>query len=350
MTNGGSDAIECRFADVDSLEGWEAGRAQSTHGDLFCSALLLRAYHRHLFPLVIVECLRGGRVIGGCWGWDRREGGIRRLQHPPTLGYGTLWIADADLSPSRTESLARDVSTALAAFLPRHFDFISVCAAPEFQATAGFQAAGWRVIPEATYRFPLGDVEDAWERLESSRRRNIKHARKRGYRVTPSEDIGALDQVMTAMLERRGAPHPPLRPFLEELVSGLHGLGLGQLFIAQTDAGELAGAKVIVWQGDRAHDYLGAAQGDHVLHHVNTLMVWEAIEWLCRRGEHQWFDLYCSGIDEIGAYKKQFNAPLLNALFFEFTASARLRFAEHRRGMWDALKRRLRGKRYGTPD
>jgi hypothetical protein len=341
--------IECRFASADDLGEWEEGRAESSQADFFNSSLLLRAIHRHLFPLAIVECRLGGRLIGGCFGWDRRMGRRRRLQTPPTLAHGTLWLRDAGLGPSRAESLARDVVRALTPFLTPHFDSINLQASPEFLATMWFESEGWEVRPLHTYRFPMTDVDTAWKQLESSRRRQVNLAREEGMTVEPSMDVGALEVVMVDMLRRRGAPHPSLRSFLEVLLEDLSAARKGQLFVARDSAGGVAAALVVVWEGDHAAIYIGAGVGELGRRGANSLLHWHVIEALCREGRHRWLDLYGWGLPEIALYKKEWNAPLAVCSDLLFTADPRLRLAEHTRGLWTSVKHLVRGKRFGGP-
>jgi hypothetical protein len=284
-------------------------------------------------------------VIGGCFAWDRREGRRRRFQHPPTLAHGTLWIRDENLSPSRNASLTRDVAEALTEFLSQHFDFVEVLAAPELQETHWFTALGWDVTPDETNRFPLDGEEAGWKRLDSDRRRDIRRARDRGFTVEPSSDAPLLAQAMEEMLSRRGAPHPPVEPFVEELMRETCAADCGQLFVCRSPERENAGAILVVWHGDQAAFYIGAATTAHRSSSVSTLLKWEAIRWCCRQGRWKWIDLCGGGMESITSYKKQFNAPPERPMRLTLTPDPRLRMAHHARGLWRATKDWVRGRR-----
>jgi hypothetical protein len=343
-----SPLIECRFGDPERLEAWEAGRVRSRERDHFNSPPLLRAIHRHLVPLAVVECWRGGEVVAGCHGWDDRWGGLRRLHLPPTIGHGTLWFRDEGLGPSNLETFMREVCAALTGWLPRHFDAIELCAAPEVQDLRGFQRADWQVLPEPTPRGPLTDPERQWNGFEGRLRRAIKHGRGEGYAAGPSDDIDGLAAIMTDVARRRLIPAPPLRPFAEELVTGLHASRSGQLFMAHTAAGEAAAAALIVWERGIASYYVGGVSSEHGRGGAHPLVFWAAIEWLLRERPAEVLDLYGVVPEEVGHFKKQFNFPLVAASRLLFVASPRLRAITHARGLWASLKRMVRGRRFGV--
>lgn len=348
MASGRSAPVDCEIVGVDDLIEWDHARRESEQADFFNSPLLLRCLHHHFFPIAAVVAKRNGRVIGGCFGWDRSIGRKRILQHPPTLGQGTLWVRDAGLNPSVQESMARDVSAALMEFLPKHFDRIHLCAGPELPATMWFASGGWDVQANHTYRFPLSTTEESWNRITSPRRREVRSTRDSGYTAETSDGWQTLAQGFQAMMKRRGMPCPPVDVFMRTLVEEVHREKLGQLFVAKDRDGQPVMAILIVWHGDRASLYIGAAADPQSQAGVTTLLYWKAIEWLCERGGHRILDLYGLGLEGIGVYKKTFNANIAVGADIMFVTDPSMRLRTHLSGAWGALKRKLTGKRYGS--
>lgn len=348
MGTGRAEAAVCEFAEIEDLAEWDAARMESNQADFFNGSLLLSAFHRHLFPIAAIAAKRKGRIIGGCYGWDRTIGKKRVLQHPPTLGQGTIWVRDSGLRPSVRESMARDVSAALMEFIPRHFDRVHLSASVEFPATMWFLAGGWEVQHNHTYRFPMMPVDDAWNVIASARRRQVKIATKAGYTAGKSDDWKTMAKVFVAMMKRRGMPCPSVDEFMKTLVERIHGEGVGQLYVAQDKDGYPVTALIVVWDGDKASLYLGATDEEHMRSGVTTLLYWELIKSLCEEGKHRFLDLYGTGLEGIGVYKKHFNAEVGVGADIMFTADPKTRLCQHLAGAWIALKHVLTRRRFGS--
>ena len=346
QTFGQAAGIEVRRADPNDLSAWEAARAHSRQRDHFNSALLLQDLHRHFLPLCIVECWREGQLIGGCWGWEQKGGSCVRFQPPPSIGQGMVWIRDEGLAPSPRISLCQAVMVALVEWLPRHFDVIDLIAAPELPDTRPFIATGWDLQPWPTFRLPLTDETTLWENLEGKLRRQVKRARRGGIGVELADDAGVLVEMLNEMGRRRNLPWQALEAFGRVHVRRVHEEGRGQLFVARTAEGKPAAALLPVWENRVASLYLGAVSGENGRRGANPLLHWEVIAWLVRQEIADVFDLYGVLPEEVGQFKKQFNAPLTHGSRLLFTASPTLRLHRHFHGLKSSLKHLLRRRRH----
>lgn len=341
-----SDAstIECRLADPEDLAAWDSARAESRQRCFANAGALLRSLHRNLTPLRVIECWQGGRIVGGCFGWARGDGGLRRFQTPVTIGHGSLWVRDASLAPSPAQSLARDVTQSLVPHLARDFDVIDFFVDPHFPDIRGFSQAGWTVSPYQTYQMALADADSHWRGLERNLRNHVSSAKKKGLTAEPSDDVAALETVLSDMAQRRGLPPVNIRPHLDEVYREFRSAGHGQLFVARRPTGEIGAAALILWEGREAGVYMSAVSGEHGRDGANPLVHWAAIEWLAQRGAFDMLDLYGTEPEEVGRFKKQFNAPLAWGWQVHRTANPGMQLRRSLRETWFNLKQTVRGR------
>lgn len=348
MPNTDASNVECRFGDPADLTHWDEARGESTHRSFFNSALLIGALNRHLLPVSVVECWRAGKLIGGCWGWKRSEKGIHRIQTPPSVGHGTIWIRDGGLKPAKAQSLYRDVGEALAPWLAQQFDTIQLCAAPEYANLQAFSGHGWNIIPKETHRLTLLKPDILWDSIDGQARRQIQKAERQGITVELSDDIKALEETARALESRRGINYPPLQGFLGEVMSSIRERDNGRLLIARDPAGDAAASLLFTWEGELAYLFLGAVTEKHAPTGANSLITWEAIKWLAEHQSVKQLDLYGSMPTDVGQFKKRFNGEMVAAHDLTFISNPRLRLRKSVKESLAAMKKILKGSRFGT--
>lgn len=209
---------------------------------------------------------------------------------------GLLAVAEvpALLGPRRLVSLpfsyaagplALDTATALALAtgvreraLERRIRRVEIKSRAEHPPAPGFQ----RASRYATYEIPTdGGATAVWKELHpGSTQRSIRKGEKAG--VVVRRATSADDWLIMAQLEERtahghGLPAPPRRFFVEGC-RRLQDLGLADLYLAFTAAGDRAAA-ITVWKGPRSWIYaFGASDPAHLEHRPNHVLLWTAIQ------------------------------------------------------------------------
>lgn len=209
---------------------------------------------------------------------------------------GLLAVAEvpALLGPRRLVSLpfsyaagplALDADTALALAtavreraLERRIRRVEIKSRAEHPPAPGFQ----RTLRYATYEIPNdGGTSAAWKGLHpGSTQRSIRKGEKAGVvirRATSADDWLIMAQLEERTAHGHGLPAPPRRFFLEGC-RRLQDLGLADLYLAFTAAGDRAAA-ITVWKGPRSWIYaFGASDPAHLEHRPNHVLLWTAIQ------------------------------------------------------------------------
>ena len=209
---------------------------------------------------------------------------------------GLLAVAEvpALLGPRRLVSLpfsyaagplALDSDTALALgtavrerALERRIKRVEIKSRAEHPPAPGFQ----RASRYATYEIATeGGTSAVWKELHpSSTPRSIRKGEKAG--VTVRRATSADDWLIMAQMEERtahghGLPAPPRRFFLEGC-RRLQDLGLADLYLAFTGAGDRAAA-ITLWKGPRSWIYaFGASDPAYLDHRPNHVLLWAALQ------------------------------------------------------------------------
>lgn len=261
-------------------------------------------------PVRIYACYENGNLVGGIALSHRTLLGNLSFAVPPPI---TPRIAPLlrPLEAGYTKKLSREkrVVGALAQRLKE--DYLSVhLLLPQSQLDIQpYLNLGYRSRVRYTYILPLGDTDRLWESLDSSRRRNIRAAKRDGLSVECSSDARPLIQLGETAL-----PEIWCRSGFRQMVLR-HDKQLAQqdarrVFTVTDESGEPVASAYIVWDKTTAYYLLGAQLKTSGFHGAATYALWEAIRYSSEELSLKSFDMEGSMIPHIERYFRKFGGVL----------------------------------------
>jgi hypothetical protein len=129
------------------------------------------------------------------------------------------------------------------------------------------------------------DVDAVYSQLKDSTKRNIKKALREGVSVTRSNTIDAIKTFYRMHCSNRKKHGLPPQPFIffQKLYDHIISLDHGQVVLADYQGRTIAGA-VYLHFGSEAIYKFGASDSKYLHLRPNDLLMWETIQWYCRKG------------------------------------------------------------------
>lgn len=129
------------------------------------------------------------------------------------------------------------------------------------------------------------EPKQLFQRLSSNNKRNIKKVLQNGVEIEIRDDVSAVDEFynLNAITRKRhGVPSQPY-VFFKNLFKSISSDGRGIVVLAKKD-GTVVAASVYLFLGDNAIYKYGASNKEAGALRANNLVMWEAINWLSKRG------------------------------------------------------------------
>jgi GNAT acetyltransferase-like protein len=343
-----SSSIQIRtLTEVDDA-AWETALAESCQASPLQWLPWLRCVGRHLGEVEILGVEREGKLIAGLAGLVTQGGGGRRFSTIGLTAYHGLWVRDAELRPSRAESLLVSVVESLIPFLNERYAHWAFANAPELGDPRPFKDLGCQIDVHCTYRVPLGSSEEIMTLMETEARRWARRAEREGatFEVCDSteEAIAVLEQHAQATAERRGMGETALPAgFIAEVARLAMEAGIGQVFLARNSEGEPVTSCLCLWDANRAFSFLGGSATGQVSQGEVRFLDHRVFSWLHEQG-HREVDVLGGNIPELRNYKKRFNGPPVAYYTISRAGAPRLGRGAHLRAAAKHLIAAARGR------
>jgi CelD/BcsL family acetyltransferase involved in cellulose biosynthesis len=222
---------------------------------------------------VLAECDEGGRVVAGI--------PVASVRRPAGRALVSLPFTDHCAPLARDEASLRRLAAGLAAWSSRERVPVEVRGPVP-------SVAGWReTVVGVEHVLPLEEGADALRsRLSEAHRRRLRQAERSGLRVRVGrrpEDMDAFYRLHLLTRRRQGVPVQPRR-FFTAVWEHTIAPGQGVIVVAETPAGRLAAAAVVLaWNGVAVGKFQASDETCWELR-PNHLCYWAAIRWATETG------------------------------------------------------------------
>ncbi len=200
----------------------------------------------------------------------------------------------------------------------------------------------WQVQPTYTYVVSLGDMEDAWKRVDKNLRRLVSRCEAHGLVLTVDDgDFDAFHRLHEQTHRRKGAPLYLEREAFRHFYAALRERGLAHLYHARAPDGRVAASQLVLAGHPVTHTVSAATDADFLNLGASAFLRWKAFEHLAQAG-YAANDLTDAALNPVSAFKAQLGGELqVNLEFWRRDAAALRAWEAFRRG-GAAIKRRLR--------
>lgn len=310
------DKVTTRFLGTDEYPKWATFVADAPAGSIYSLPEYLDALCTATggsFRVLVAE--RNGRIEGGIALYEFAGSCQPRL----LLYYNGIVLADYGDQGSLKDTEARlhtlgALETALTALPYSRMRFKSRWPLHDVRV---FQSAGWVLIPHWSYEIDIGNIENAWPRLDKNLRRLVRRGREAGLICSTEGDFDTFYRLHRATAERKGAPLYLGETAYRRFVADLCARRLARLYEARLPDGKVVASQLVL-TGPHAvtHTVCAGTDEDALPLGASAFLRWTALESLAADG-YRANDLTDAALSPVTRFKAQFGGEL--QLFFEIS-------------------------------
>lgn len=304
--------MEARELNGNDLDRWDDLVEGSAQGTVFQKRDWLRIFKEHFdLPLKVYGCFDGDTLVGGCAGYVKKKNVLNGafVSCSPLTPYGSLMVANyPEHSVRATEKRNGEIIRALIdAIEKERFHNIVIKNSPGLRDIRPFTWAGWTARVNYTYILDIASL--SLESFERNARTCIKKGAKNGYVIREANDPAAHYRLFAAMLGNKGIKPVAGPELFENVLGGCGRKALGEMWVAETPAGETASSQIITCDNKMAYIWSEATDPVHRGMGPNCQLQYEVLQNLARRGYTR-VDMMRANIPELSSYASQYNPSL----------------------------------------
>lgn len=294
---------EVRSLTEDERPLWDNFVDESPQGTVFHKSFWLKASGRRY---VIYGYFKGGELYAGICLSYRTKFGIKMALPPEITPYSGVLFKERDTKCVSKLSAEKKASRQIARRLKSDFHLARLHFSPGPIDLQPFIWEGFSTSIQYTYIIRLNQtLEDIWEAMEETRRRNIRRAEKDGLSIIQSDDFDQTFNLVEKTFARQNkAVRSKLRAFNYNKV--LTQRNQCKSFLAKDRNGEYIAAVYIVWDNRKSYYLLGGYDSEKSHHGASALAMWEAIKFSKQELALEEFDFEGSMIPQIERFFRGF--------------------------------------------
>lgn len=343
------EKLTTRFLQRGEYPRWSAFVAAAPAGSIYSLPDYLDALCAATggtFRVLVAE--RSGQIQGGIALYEHSGRSVPRL----LLYYnGIVLDQDRDASSLKhTEATLHTLGALESALTALPYSRIRFKSRWPLHDWRVFQSAGWTLAPGWSYEVDLGDIAQAWNRLDKNARRLVRRAEDAGITFSTEGDFDAFYALHQATGERKGVPLYLPHAAYRQFVATLRACKLACLYEARLPEGKVVASQLVL-TGPHAvtHTVCAGSSKETLSSGAATFLRWKAFETLAAAG-YQANDLTDAELNPVTRFKAQLGGEL--KLFFEVSrcnAVTRKAYeSAYAFAAWSKheLQRRLRNRRH----
>ena len=211
----------------------------------------------------ILGVRKGPDLVGGAALYEQRDERGTRLSPRPLLYYNGIVLREHPMRyPSQRTARILETTKALeSALAAGGYASITLKSRSTLIDARSFLAEGWSVRSGYTYVVQLGDLKQAWERVEQNLRRLVNRCTQEGLQFTDDDDFESFFRMHAALAGRKGTGlYLPAASF-GNFFTALRAADLCRLFHARLPSGQSISAQLVL-TGKHAVSHSVAAAAD----------------------------------------------------------------------------------------
>ncbi len=319
-----------RPMEPDELDSWDEFVAGSPQGSVFHTTAWKHVIEKSgEGELAFWGCFEDRMLCGGVVFLERERHGQRTAVTPLLTPYCGL-LLDEPAGEKFSDQISRDtrVAATLAGALTDHFSYVNLMNSPALHDVRPLTDAKFELIPRFTYLINLClPVDELWQRLDGSVRRQIRKAERSDFEVTDNLNVEEGFTLFGSTFTRRGETNPISRAFFEEIVESERLREKRRIFCAIRQ-GRLESFIVSLSDTETTHYALAATDEAALGEGVSSYLVWEMIKNQATEGMKT-LDFVGANIPSIARFKEGFNPRLQIYFHAQYFSSALLKLGKH---------------------
>ncbi len=203
----------------------------------------------------------------------------------------------------------KEINRKLARILKEDFDDIALCFSPLIRDLQPYIWEGFSTKINYTYRLNLDNLDDIWNSMDASRRRDIRRAKKDDIVV---ENLTNFDDTFNLVEKTyaRQNKNPYFKETAYAINQALEREEKCRSFLAISSDGQPLAAVYIIWDKATAYYLLGGYDTKYSHHGAGALAMWEAIKYSSEELGLSTFDFEGSMVQHIEKYFRKFGGRI----------------------------------------
>lgn len=317
--------------------GWNEFVEESPQGTIFHTTDWLSASKR---DFDVFRCFKGQEPVGGVPVAYSKMAGMKVIHNPPLTPYGGPVFRKSDSKYVSKVSNRKRISKCLIEKLKENFNLvINWTLGPGVVDLQPFLWEGFSPKVKYTYLLSLEDLDDVWNSMDSSRRRDIRRAEKDGVTVERSDNFEEMFDLVEKTFDRQ-EEDVEFRRHALAYNEGLEESNRCKSFIAKNSEGESIASVYLVWDQDRAYYLMGGYDPKRGHHGGTAMTMWRAIEFTKKELGKEKFDFEGSMIPEIERFFRKFGGKLTPCYTLKWSKSSILLWLAEREWLRNMFKSR----------
>lgn len=251
----------------------------------------------------------GGRLVAGAGVVPGRRFGLRIGTNGALTPYGGVVIEEKSGKRETRISGRKRLMERMARGLKDRFTGLSLRLPPAIRDVQPFLWEGFGVEVRYTYVAEVGDVEGAWSRLASQRRRNVRKAREKGFTVIPTENVDALLEIVEASFDRK-REDPTFLADLGRMNRHPAAKDRRTILLALDGSGRPLAAANVVWDESCGYYLAGGFDPSTGQSEASALVLWEAMRVTSEERGLDSFDFDGSMVPGVERFFRKFGGRL----------------------------------------
>lgn len=197
------------------------------------------------------------------------------------------------------------------------FDNIKIINSPAIQDVRPLIWNGWSPNIYYTYMLPL--TVDIEKEISKDIRWAIRKAEREGIRIKKAYDPDLYWNLNIDTYEKQDMAPPFSQGYLKGMMDMIMENGLGEMWIAETETGEVASAEFLIWDEQRAHRWSAVSSSKFKEKGATSLLLFEIFRDLKQRGFEK-INLMAGNTPNLTMFISSFNPSLVP--YFGVTSSS----------------------------
>ena len=300
-----SQDIEIRELNKNEYKVWDTIVDNSPQGTIFSKTIFSEALNQVTGKgYTIYGIFKNTNLIGGCPVYSKKRFGFKMAILPSLVPYsGIVLKTPSSKYSSQNESLRLKIENLICQKLSTEYDYVYLAHHPTLQDIRGFVWNGWRIHIRYTHVIDLKDY--SLEKIDPFTRRRIKKATEYGVKISESNDI----ERVVNLVEKSYLRHSATPPFPKHYLVGLFERGIYHLFIAQNPNGDILSGMIVVKDPPVAYGGILGSEPEALKTGVNSLLLWSVLSSLTT--EFEQFDFMGANVQSIAKFKSNFGGNLI---------------------------------------
>lgn len=307
------DDINVRTIEPEQYPLWDKLVELSPYGTIFHTSKWLVTVGRESHVKTdFIGAFNQGQIVGGCAIHSYLFAGIFTFATTtlPLTPYGGLIITPHESSKVREKEKDEvKITQALLSEIQKKYRYsISLTMAPQVVDIRPYFWHGWIESIRYCYIFSLsGDIE---KNISKNVRWSVNKAQKMGIIAKQKWDNDIYWNLTLNTYAKQGINPPFSRDFIFCLINMIQENQLGEMWIAETDSGEVAAAEIILWDSQMAYRWSAASHDKFKKTGATSFLLFKIMTHLQEKG-YKKFNLMAANTPHLANFISSFNPDLI---------------------------------------